>query len=54
MDILSSDLLAKNLFVLESTHLDNATYVLKSNWQELSQLTKREILRCELYQHRRP
>lgn len=43
---------SKNLFVLESAHLDNATYILKSDWQELSQLTKREILKGGLHQHR--
>ncbi|WP_243314491.1 hypothetical protein [Geothrix paludis] len=42
----------KNLFVLESPHLDNATYVLSSNWKELSQLTKKEILKGSL-QHKR-
>ena len=34
----------KNLFVLESVHLGNATYVFDKNWKELSQLTKAEIL----------
>lgn len=42
----------KGLFVLESTHLDNATYVLKSDWQSLSGLTKKEILAGQLHHER--
>jgi len=34
----------KNLYVLESVHVGNATYVFDKNWKELSQLTKAEIL----------
>ncbi|MGJ8635054.1 MAG: hypothetical protein ACSHX7_14155 [Luteolibacter sp.] len=35
---------SKNLFVLESIHLDNATYLLGTDWEAFSELTKREIL----------
>lgn len=42
----------KGLYVLESPNLGNATYVFKSNWKELSQLTKKEILTGSLH-HRR-
>lgn len=34
----------KNLYVLESIYPNNATYVFADNWQELSQLTKAQIL----------
>jgi len=34
----------KNIFVLESIHLDNATYLFGSDWEAFSELTKREIL----------
>lgn len=42
----------KNVYVLESVHLDNATYVFSSDWVELSQLTKGEIIKGNL-QHKR-
>ncbi len=42
----------KNLFILESTHIDNATYVLQSNWQQLSSLTKKQILSANLHSDR--
>jgi hypothetical protein len=42
----------KGLFVLESNHFDNATYVLKSDWQKLSSLTKKEILTGQLHHDR--
>lgn len=35
---------SKNIFVLESIHLDNATYLFGSDWEAFSELTKREIL----------
>lgn len=41
-----------DLFVFESSHLDNATYILKSDWQALSCLTKKEILATELHHQR--
>lgn len=34
----------KGIYVLESIHLDNATYVFESDWEALSQLTKNEII----------
>ncbi|MET4732880.1 hypothetical protein ABIE64_001588 [Thalassospira sp. MBR-102] len=42
----------KKLCVLESSDIDNATYVFGDNWEQLSQLTKAEILRGELHVHR--
>ncbi len=42
----------KGLFVLESTHLDNATYVMKSDWQKISSLTKSEIIAGQLHHDR--
>jgi len=42
----------KNLFVLEAVHTGNATYVFDKNWQELSQLTKAEILQSRLQKDR--
>lgn len=38
----------RGIYVLESIHLDNATYIFKSNWEELSQLTKNEIINCNI------
>lgn len=34
----------KDIYVLESIHLDNATYIFNSEWESLSQLTKSEII----------
>lgn len=42
----------KGLFVLESTHLDNATYVMKSDWQNISRLSKSEIIAGQLHDER--
>lgn len=42
----------KNLFVLESSVENNATYVFENNWEELSQLTKSEILCDNLQKYR--
>ncbi len=33
-----------NKFILESIHLDNATYVFEEEWEKLSRLTKNEII----------
>lgn len=38
----------KDLYVLESVYPNNATYVFCKNWQELSKLTKAEILKENL------
>lgn len=42
----------KNLFVLESANPNNATYVFDSNWRDLSQMTKAEILDASLQKDR--
>ncbi|WP_205960272.1 MULTISPECIES: hypothetical protein [Pantoea] len=42
----------KETYILESIFLNNATYIFNSNWEELSQLTKNEIINGEHY-HRR-
>lgn len=42
----------KNTYVLESIHLDNATYIFNSDWEALSQLTKSQIIKSDL-QHKR-
>jgi hypothetical protein len=34
----------KRLYLLESTEVDNATYILKDDWESLSRLSKAEIL----------
>ena len=41
-----------NLYVLESSAVNNATYVLRDEWEKLSQLTKAEILSNELHEAR--
>jgi hypothetical protein len=38
----------KGIYLLESGYLNNATYVFKQNWEELSQLTKNEIINGDL------
>ena len=42
----------KKLFVLESTHLDNATYLMKSDWESVSRLSKSEIIAGQLHHDR--
>lgn len=42
----------KNLFILESSQLDNATYVFESNWEQLSKMTKAQILNNKLEKER--
>jgi len=39
---------AKGIYVLESGHLNNATYVFNQDWENLSQLTKNEIISGKL------
>lgn len=41
-----------DLYVLESTQTNNATYVLENNWEYLSGLTKAEILQKNLHKER--
>lgn len=42
----------KSLFILESTQINNATYVIENNWEKLSGLTKAEILNNNLHKQR--
>lgn len=42
----------KNFFVLESIYSGNATYVLDQDWEELSQLSKGQILSQNLHEKR--
>jgi len=42
----------KNLYVLESLYSGNATYVFEEQWEELSKLTKAEILQGNLQRDR--
>jgi len=42
----------KNLYVLESLYTGNATYVFEEAWEELSKLTKAEILQGNLQKER--
>ncbi len=42
----------KNLYVLESTQVDNATYLLGERWEKLSQRTKGELLAEGLHEDR--
>lgn len=43
---------SRDIYILESSQCNNATYVLNNNWQHLSQLTKAEILDGNLHQAR--
>jgi len=42
----------KGKYVMESIHLDNATYVFESNWESVSQLTKNEIINSNIIHER--
>lgn len=42
----------KNLYVLESTQVNNATYILEYDWKEISKLTKAEILNNKYHKDR--
>lgn len=42
----------KNIYILESIRSGNATYIFNNNWEELSRLTKAEILNNNLQQDR--
>jgi hypothetical protein len=42
----------KDFFILESIYTGNATYVLGENWEEISKLSKDEILNQDLHQER--
>ena len=41
-----------NMYILESVKVNNATYVLKSNWGSITQLTKAEIINNKLHEAR--
>lgn len=41
-----------NLYIFESAEYGNATYVFEGNWEQLSQLTKAEIITDNLQKHR--
>lgn len=43
---------SKNIYVLESPTLGNATYVFKNNWTDVSTLSKKEILNGSLHEAR--
>ncbi len=42
----------KNIYVLESVFPNNATYVFESNWEDISKLTKAEVLMGGLHKAR--
>jgi hypothetical protein len=42
----------RSLYVLENSFAGNATYIFDKNWEELSQLTKAEILAEKLQKYR--
>lgn len=41
-----------NIYILESMNIGNATYVLDKNWEEITQLTKKDIIDNNLYKKR--
>jgi hypothetical protein len=41
-----------NIYISESMNIGNATYVLDKNWEEITQLTKKEIIDNNLYKKR--
>lgn len=43
---------SKRLYILESTQINNATYVLDSDWEDLSCMTKAELLDNNLHSER--
>lgn len=43
---------AKRLYILESTQINNATYVLDRDWEDLSSMTKVELLNNDLHKER--
>lgn len=42
----------KNIYVLESVDVNNATYILENDWESISKLTKAEILNQNLHKDR--
>jgi hypothetical protein len=43
---------SKNIYVLDSILYGNATYIFGGNWEEISQLTKKQIIDDNLYKYR--
>lgn len=43
---------AKRLYILESTQINNATYVLDRDWEDLSSMTKADLLNHDLHRER--
>ncbi|WP_273754925.1 hypothetical protein [Leuconostoc mesenteroides] len=43
---------SKNIYVLDSILYGNATYIFDGNWEEVSQLTKKQIIDDNLYKYR--
>ncbi|MDF8367949.1 hypothetical protein G9406_10260 [Weissella paramesenteroides] len=43
---------SKNVYVLDSILYGNATYIFDGNWEEVSQLTKKQIIDDNLYKYR--
>lgn len=41
-----------NMYILESMNTGNATYVFDKNWEDLTKLTKKEIIDANLYKKR--
>ncbi len=42
----------KNLYILESSFLNNATYIFNEKWEDISILTKASILKWNLFKYR--
>lgn len=42
----------QNLYIFESAEYGNATYVFEGEWEQLSQMTKAEIVNANLHKHR--
>lgn len=42
----------KNIFILESPIFGNATYIFRNDWESVSSLSKKEIIRGELHSQR--
>ena len=43
---------SRDLYVLESVYVDNATYLFKKNWEELCKLSKNEIINGDMKHER--
>lgn len=43
---------SKGLYVLESTEVNNATYILDKDWETLSQMTKAQLINASLHKER--